>query len=247
MKTYLRQNYKYNGYKISIDYVDDNFLTIKVWKRIKDFDLGDLAYNDLPDFSKTYTKHEFLKDHYSKLPINENHVYMLLAVPYLITSEVKVIAVNVFKHTYPSKTSLDYLRKINSLKPLLHIAIPLTTSKISDWTIIAEAEKCTVNNIEVTETHDFNGLKSIEELLPSIKLTKDNQDNIYVQLLNADGTDAHKENIEVYLETTTGTLQENRVVTDSLGKAQTKLLLKGKGKIKAGFKFYAGKTEIDIV
>ena len=65
-------------------------------------------------------------------------------------------------------------------------------------------------------------------------------------MLNADGTPAHKPNIEIYLETTTGLLQENRLVTDDLGQAQTKLLFKGKGKVKAGFKFYSGKAEINI-
>ena len=74
----------------------------------------------------------------------------------------------------------------------------------------------------------------------------DNEDNISAQLLNADGTNALKENIEIFLETTTGVLRENRIYTNNVGRASTKILFKGRGKVKAGFKHFTGKTEIEI-
>ena len=95
------------------------------------------------------------------------------------------------------------------------------------------------------ETINANGLDDVLKMMPSIKLAYEN-DTIYAQLVNADGTNAFKKDIEIYLETTTGLLQENRIITDKLGWASTKLLFKGNGKVKAGFKFYTGKTEIQV-
>jgi hypothetical protein len=51
---------------------------------------------------------------------------------------------------------------------------------------------------------------------------------------------------KIFLETTTGVLRENRIYTNNIGRASTKILFKGRGKVKAGFKHCTGKTEIEI-
>jgi len=155
-----------------------------------------------------------------------------------------------FKHSYITKTTSGHVL-VSSLgiKQGFYLARPWQDTPLIEWKLFAAAKLIVINDViqeNYISTINGNGLHDVLKWLPSIKLTKDNKDNIYVQLLNSDGSEAHKENIEIYLETTTGILEQTRIVTDSLGKAKTKLLFSTKGKVKAGFKFYSGKTEIEI-
>jgi hypothetical protein len=240
MKTYLKHGVQHNGYRISIDAVDNNSLTIKLWKRTKDFDEGDLAYEEIPSFSKTYTKDEFLKDHFSKSSINEDHAFILFASPLRLEDYQKDdIVVNVFKHTVSSKSSIGHLRKVNKLNPLMYIAIPFASSSMSDWTIIAEAEKFTVNDVEITETYDLDANPTVNDVFPSISLTK-NANEITAELNVA------KAGVEIYFETTAGSLSNYRSLTNAQGIATTELIGAADGKVKAGFKYFSGKAEITI-
>jgi hypothetical protein len=246
MKTYLKREVQYNGYRISIDNVDDNSLTIKLWKRTKDFDEGDLAYEDAPSFSKTYTKDEFLKDHFSKSSINEDHAFILFASPLRLEDyEKDDIIVNVFKHTVSSKSTIGHLRKVNKLNPLMYIAIPFASSSISDWTIIAEAEKFTVNNVVITDTYDLDPNPTLNGILPNITLSKDTN-IISAQLTNSNNQPINQPNVDIYFETTSGSLSNYRSVTNAQGIATTELIDATDGKVKVGFKYFSGKAEIAI-
>lgn len=203
------------------------------------------------DQTDRYVGYLSLKDLNRDTSSNEqiNQPHAIIGVGFRLREKVRVY--DFFRHTVDSKSTTGHVvASILGVQQGFCFARPWPDSPIEDWIVFLPARTITINGVEqgdnFIETINANGLDDVIPMLPSIKLTKDNEDNIYVQLLNADGTCAHKENIEVYLETTTGILQENRVITDKLGKAQTKLLLKGKGKVKAGFKFYTGKAEVEV-
>ena len=162
----------------------------------------------------------------------------------------KVRVYDFFRHTTDSKSTTGHVvASMLGVQQGFCFARPWPDSPIQDWIVFLPAKTIVINGVEqgdnFIETINGNGLDDIIPLLPSISL-KFNDDTVYAQLLNADGTEAHKKDIEIYLETSTGLLQENRIITDEHGQAQTKLLFKGKGKVKAGFKFYTGKAEIEV-
>ena len=182
----------------------------------------------------------------SNQKINQPHA--IIGVGFRLKDKPRVF--DFFRHTSESKSTTGHVvAAILGLQQGFYFVREWPDSPIEDWKVFLSARTIVINGEDqsknIVETINANGLNDIIKMLPTISLSiKD--DMILAQLLNADGTEAHKENIEVYLETTTGVLQETRLITDKLGKAQTKLLLKGKGKVKAGFKFYTGKTEIGI-
>jgi hypothetical protein len=182
----------------------------------------------------------------SNQPINQPHA--IIGVGFRLRDKVRVY--DFFRHTQESKSTTGHVvASIIGIQQGFYLVRPWKDTPLTEWNVFLAAGSITINGIEqgnnIVETINANGLNDIIKMMPTISLSiKD--DMILAQLLNVDGTKAQKKNIEIYLETTTGLLQENRIVTDALGKAQTKLLLKGKGKVKAGFKFYSGKTEIEL-
>jgi hypothetical protein len=162
----------------------------------------------------------------------------------------KVRVYDFFRHTSESKSTTGHVvASIIGIQQGFYLVRPWKDTPLTEWNVFLAAGSITINGVEqgnnIVETINANGLNDIIKMLPTISLSiKD--DIIVAQLLNADGTEAQKKDIEIYLETTTGILEQNRIVTDSLGKARTKLLFGTKGKVKAGFKFYSGKTEIEI-
>jgi hypothetical protein len=202
---------------------------------------------DKYNYSGYLTLEELSRCTSSNQLINQPHA--IIGVGFRLRDKVRVY--DFFRHTQESKSTTGHVvASILGIQQGFYLVRPWKDTPLTEWNVFLAAGSITINGVKqdnnIVETINANGLNDIVAMLPSIKLTKDNEDTIYVQLLNSDGTYAHKENIEVYLETTTGVLQETRLITDKLGKAQTKLLLKGKGKVKAGFKFYTGKTEIII-
>jgi hypothetical protein len=186
------------------------------------------------------------RDTSSNEKINQPHA--IIGVGFRLHEKIRVY--DFFRHTVDSKSTTGHVvASILGVQQGFCFARPWPDSPIEDWIVFLPAKTITINGIEqgdnFIETINANGLDDIIPMLPSIALEfKD--DVVYAQLLNANGTEAHKKDIEVYLETTTGLLQENRLTTDEFGRAQTKLLFKGKGKVKAGFKFYTGKAEINV-
>ena len=182
----------------------------------------------------------------SNRPINQPHA--IIGIGFRLRDKVRVY--DFFRHTAESKSTTGHVvASILGIQQGFYLARPWKDTPLSEWNLFLAAGSITINGVEqgdnYVETINGNGLDDVTAMLPSIRLDfKD--DVVYTQLINADGTLAHKKDIEIYLETTTGLLQENRLVTNEFGQATTKLLFKGKGKIKAGFKFYTGKSEIQI-
>ena len=186
------------------------------------------------------------RDTSSNEQINQPHA--IIGVGFRLHEKVRVY--DFFRHTVDSKSTTGHVvAAMLGIQQGFCFARPWPDSPFEDWIVFLPAKTITINGVEQGDnfivTINGNGLDDIIPMLPSITLDfKD--DVVYTQLVNADGTPVHKPNIEIYLETTTGLLQENRLLTNNQGQAQTKLLFKGKGKVKAGFKFYSGKAEINV-
>jgi hypothetical protein len=187
------------------------------------------------------------RDTSSNKQINQPHA--IIAVGFRLHEKVRVY--DFFRHTTDSKSTTGHVvASMLGIQQGFSFARPWADSPIDDWIVFLPACNITINGVEqgdkMIETINGNGLDDIIPMMPSIQLSMDNEDNISAQVLNADGTNALKENIEIFLETTTGVLRENRIYTNNIGRASTKILFKGRGKVKAGFKHFTGKTEIEI-
>ena len=193
------------------------------------------------------SKADLNRDTSSNKQINQPHA--IIAVGFRLHEKVRVY--DFFRHTTDSKSTTGHVvASMLGIQQGFSFARPFADSPIDDWIVFLPACKIIINGVEqgdkMIETINGNGLDDIIPMLPSIQLSMDNEDNIMAQVLNANGTNALKENIEIFLETTTGVLRENRIYTNNMGRASTKILFKGKGKVKAGFKHFTGKTEIEI-
>ena len=193
------------------------------------------------------SKADLNRDTSSNKQINQPHA--IIAVGFRLHEKVRVY--DFFRHTTDSKSTTGHVvASMLGIQQGFSFARPFADSPIDDWIVFLPACKIIINGVEqgdkMIETINGNGLDDIIPMLPSIQLSMDNEDNITAQVLNANGTNALKENIEIFLETTTGVLRENRIYTNNMGRASTKILFKGKGKVKAGFKHFTGKTEIEI-
>ena len=193
------------------------------------------------------SKADLNRDTSSNKQINQPHA--IIAVGFRLHEKVRVY--DFFRHTTDSKSTTGHVvASMLGIQQGFSFARPWADSPIDDWIVFLPASKIIINGVEqgdkMIETINGNGLDDIIPMMPTIQLSMDNEDNITAQLLEADGTNAYKENVEIFLETTTGVLRENRIYTNNVGKASTKILFKGRGKVKAGFKHFTGKTEIEI-
>tara|TARA_B100001093_G_scaffold7780_1_gene7540 strand:+ start:2067 stop:2831 length:765 start_codon:yes stop_codon:yes gene_type:complete len=193
------------------------------------------------------SKADLNRDTSSNKQINQPHA--IIAVGFRLHEKVRVY--DFFRHTTDSKSTTGHVvASMLGIQQGFSFARPWADSPIDDWIVFLPASKIIINGVEqgdkMIETINGNGLDDIIPMMPTIQLSMDNEDNITAQLLEADGTNAFKENVEIFLETTTGVLRENRIYTNNVGKASTKILFKGRGKVKAGFKHFTGKTEIEI-
>jgi len=186
------------------------------------------------------------RDTSSNEPILQPHA--VIGVGFRLKEKVRVF--DMFRHTCESKSTTGHVvASMLGIQQGFYFARPWRDSPFKDWMVFLPAHSIIINGVEQDnwiKTIEGNGLDDIIEKLPKIRLSLGDNDYIFASLLNADGTRIEKKDIEIYLETTTGILQENRLITNEFGQAQTKLLFKGKGKVKAGFKFYTGIAEIEI-
>ena len=206
----------------------------------------EMNMNQVDVYSGFLTLADLNRDTSSNEQINQPHA--IIGVGFRLHEKVRVY--DFFRHTTDSKSTTGHVvASMLGIQQGFCFARPWPDSPIEDWIVFLPAKTIIINGVEqgdnFIETINGNGLDDIIPMLPSIAL--DIRDEVvYTQLLNADGSLAHKKDIEIYLETTTGLLQENRLLTDEFGQAKTKLLFKGKGKVKAGFKFFTGKAEIEL-
>jgi hypothetical protein len=182
----------------------------------------------------------------SNQPIDQPHA--IIGVGFRLKDKVRVY--DFFRHTSESKSTTGHVvASIIGIQQGFYLVRPWKDTPLTEWNVFLAAGSITINGIEqgnnIVETINGNGLQDIISMLPSISISYD-YGNINVQLINPDNTYACKSGVDVYLESTTGLLRENRLITNDLGQASTELLFPGKGKIKAGFKFYSGKSEILI-
>lgn len=206
----------------------------------------EMNMNQLDHYSGFLSIEDLSRDTSSNEQINQPHA--IIGIGFRLHEKVRVY--DFFRHSTESKSTTGHvIASMLGIQQGFCFARPWPDSPFEDWIVFMPAKVIVINGEEqgdnFIETINGNGLDDIIPMLPSISLTFED-DVVYTQLLNSDGSEALKEGIEIYLETTTGLLQENRVITDSNGKASTKLLFKGRGKVKAGFKFYTGKTEIEV-
>lgn len=183
----------------------------------------------------------------SNQPIDQPHA--IIGVGFRLRDKARVY--DFFRHSNESKSTTGHVvASMLGIQQGFYLARPWHDTPLTQWNVFLAAGTITINGIDqgdnFIETINGNGLDDVLHMLPSISLNIDADDTITVQLLNTNGTAAHKKDIEIYLETTTGLLQNNRLVTNDRGQSQTQLLFKGTGKIKAGFKFYTGKVEIQV-
>ena len=204
----------------------------------------EMNMNQVDHYSGILSLKDLTRDTSSNEQINQPHA--IIGIGFRLHEKVRVY--DFFRHSCESKSTTGHvIASLLGVQQGFCFARPWPDSPISDWIVFLPAKTIVINGQEqgdnFIETINGNGLDDIIPMLPSISLSiKD--DMISAQLLNADGTEAHKKDIEIYLETTTGLLQNNRLVTDEFGRGETKLLFKDK--VKAGFKFYTGKAEIQV-
>lgn len=193
-------------------------------------------------YEHIFTKDQLLFDDFSDSKIVDPHRLILVSTR---KGFKKPSIIDVFRYTWYSKAKTGgfMLDQFNLTYPLMYFTVPFIDSPWEDWSFITSGVRLTINDIDqfgVVDTNTQNHiLDDIIKLLPSLTINyKDGEIEVEIS--------PQKPNIEIYLETTTGILQETRLITDQFGRAKTKLLHHGNGKVKAGFKFYSGKTEIKI-
>jgi hypothetical protein len=200
------------------------------------------------DYYEGYlSKEDLLRDTSSNKKILQPHA--IIGVGFRLREKPRVH--DFFRHTTDSKsTTAHVVSAILGIQSGFYFVRPWADTPITEWTCILPARKIIINDVEqdVSKqnicTINGNGLNDVYNMfMPSIDIKK-NGSKISVQLLEPDGSQAKKKDVEVYLETTTGMLRENRLITDDNGYAETELMFFGKGKVKAGFKFYSGKSEV---
>lgn len=189
---------------------------------------------------------ELERDTSSNQPIHQPHA--IIGVGFRWQDKVRVY--DFFRHSCAMRSTTGHvIASMLGIQQGFYLVRPWRDSPISEWSVFLSAREIWINGKEVGDSYiktiEANGLNDVYHLLPSIRLSVDGED-VAVQLIDVGGEEARKEGVEIFLETTTGLLREARVYTNSDGKAFTKLMSYGKGKVKAGFKFFPGKTEIQI-
>ena len=206
----------------------------------------EIVYPSDPTITDVITIEKILTEKKTKQPLNNPHQLIACGV----SEESKdFVFVDVLKFTHINRGSTGLFKTYSNIQPIMYILVPFADSPIDEWKFIVVADSFTVDGEDVIETFDIDIKKTIasvcNEHLPNILLSKQ-FNTITAQLVNADGTLAAKENIDIYFETTAGYLVKSRGKTDSLGVATTEVIGASEGKVKAGFKYFSGKSEIAI-
>lgn len=168
---------------------------------------------------------------------------------------------NFWAATKASKeTGFDFAMRsgFNSAASLI---IPFKNSPVSDWVLGIHVKK--PSDLEVVngtaEEHPVDavgGLGSLREITsPSVEFLSNSETvepngvvSIGYKVINADGSTASTP-AEIYFETTGGTLPLSRITSEGTGvlKVVAKDIEAGSTfKVKAGFKYYTGKSECKI-
>jgi hypothetical protein len=252
MKFYLRQlKNDFVQSNMTVRTINDNYFNLSWFKgqQVVGIESGqpELIYPDQPTVTENINVDKILTEKKTNLPLNNPHQIIACGVS---EENGNFVFVDVLKYTYNTKSTTGYFKNASGiLNPVLYILVPFADATVNDVTFIAVTNSLKVDNVEISDTFDFDITKTLadisDEYLPGISLSKDGT-TITAQLKNADGTPAAKENVDIYFETTTGYLTKSRSTTNSSGVATTELINADSGKVKAGFKYFSGKTQIII-
>ena len=203
-------------------------------------------YPDTPTVTDTLTAEKILTEKKTNLPLGNPHQVIACGVS---EESGNFVFVDVLKYTYATKGTPGFFKNASNIQPILYILVPFADSSRDDWTFVVIGNSVKVNSTEVTETFDIDIDRTLAEtcdaILPGIVLTKAGT-TITAQLTDSTGTPVAKSNIDIYFETTAGYLTKSRSTTDSNGIATTQVIGAEEGKVKAGFKYFSGKTQITI-
>lgn len=166
---------------------------------------------------------------------------------------------NVFKKTLPNRELYHNLsRPAGSFG---FIVVPFKDSTPDEWMFVTNVRSydCAANVIvDVVATINDDNVDSFShdeahgtciraiDLLPKIALTLEDG-AVGIQLVDGEGNNIARAGVEIYLETTSGALSASRVFTDANGAATATISGHANGKLKAGFKYWAGKTDLFYV
>ena len=251
MKFYLRE-YKndFAQSNMSVQTINDQNFTLSWFKATQvvnlETHLPEFVYPTEPTVTENINIETILTENKTNLPLNNPHQIIACGVS---EESGKFVFVDVLKYTYNTKSRTGFFKNASTINPVMYILVPFADAILDDLTFIVVADSLKVDNAAVTNTFDFDINKTLadiaNEYLPSIELSKDGTE-ISAQLKNADGSQATKAGVDIYFETTTGYLTKSRATTNSLGIATTELVGSESGKVKAGFKYFSGKTQIII-
>lgn len=205
-----------------------------------------INYPDIPTITDTLIASKVLTEKKTGFPLNNPHQIIACGAS---EKNGNFVFVDVLKYTYQIKGSTGFFNNATQIRPIMYILVPFADSPIDDWTFVAVANNLTVDGIAVTTTFDIDINKTIadvcNEILPGIALTKTDT-TVSAQLVDAFGNPIAKAGIDIYFETTAGYLTKARSTTNAAGIATTELIGADTGKVKAGFKYFSGKTQIII-
>lgn len=184
-------------------------------------------------------------DRMTKSPINP--VHSVVAVTNGLVSEDGFVVVDVLRYTVQSKGSLGYMKRSLRFVPSVLFFIPFHDSPTSDWHVVGLADKFVFNGVDILDWLDVDESRTLGEtcnaLLPGLSLSRDGN-SVSANLITPSGQPISKAGIEIYFESTTGSLSQSRAITDSNGSASVELINPASGKVKAGFKHFPGKAEV---
>ena len=203
------------------------------------------VYPDTPTATGVITAEKILTDK----KVTYTHPHQLIACAAKDDDNTFVFT-DVLKYTISTKGSIGLFKNSsNFINPIMYILVPFADAPTSEWTFVAVANTLMVNGARYTTTFDIDIDRTLADtcnaILPGIVLTKAG-DVISAQLTDSTGTPVAKSNIDIYFETTAGYLTKSRSTTDSNGIATTQVIGAEEGKVKAGFKYFSGKTQITI-
>jgi hypothetical protein len=260
MKIYKKQSTQFTEYKLHID-TTDTTITYKYYLRKPWIDYSDsTCWSDAPVYTKTCTYDEFKVDHATYQKPQDAHIlygffdrYRQPTIkhyednPHTLDDDtLKVsgkdpVLLDIIRYTKDSKAGVGDVTQLHGGFAVFLVAIPFKDSPVKDWVFITEAYETYINGELVTDVANIEYKKSLKDItdkyLPTITLSKEGNE-ITATLVPA------KANVELYFETTVGTLSSQRSFTDNNGKAKTTITSDVNGKVKVGFKHFSGKDEI---
>jgi hypothetical protein len=262
MKIYKKQSAQYTEYKLYIDTTDTTitykYHLRKPWLGYEDSN----CWSDEPVYTRSCTYDEFKIDHATHQKPQDAHILYGLFDRYRKPTyehyldfpnkkdedTLKVmgkdpVLLDIIRYTKDSKAGVGDVTQLHGGFPVFLVAIPFKDSLVEDWVFITEAHETYVNGSLVTDTVDVEYKKSLKDVtdkyLPNITLSKESNE-ITATLVPA------KANVELYFDTTVGTLSVQRGFTDANGKTKTTVTADVNGKVKVGFKHFSGKAEIAV-